>query len=396
VLGAEAVEAMTSRFDAAGYFQSTLPESIDLLRRLVEVNSFTANEAGVRRNAEIVEEMFEGFRARREGEHLVLTRPGSRRVVLISHLDTVYAPDDGFAWREEGPRIYGPGVADIKGGTVVMWRALLALRQFAPDAFEGLGWTLLFNASEERGSAGFAELARREAAGAEACLAYEPGYPANTLVVARKGSARFTLRVRGRSAHSGSRHEEGANAIVELAGKILKIAALTDYARGITTNVGVARGGTVVNAVPESAEALIDLRAKDPDSFEAGKREIRAICREAEVRSASDGFPCALELEDHHDYTPMVRNAGTDALFELARGVDPTVEPQERGGSGDVCHVWREAPTLDGLGPVGDDCHCTGREYVLRDTLASRALLSYGLFRDVFLSVRNSSSLSRF
>ncbi len=362
-----------------------------VLRALVEINSFTANKSGVDRNADLVRPLFEplGFAASRVkaeplyADHLVLHRGSGKKFVLISHLDTVYAPEEEFAWREEPGKIVGPGVADIKGGTVVIWSVLQALRERHPRFFDGHAWTILLNSAEERGNKTFADLARAQVAGAAACLVYEPGYPRNTVVVSRKGSARFTLRIKGRPAHSGSHHERGASAVVELADKILKIAGLTDYSLGVTTNVGAIRGGTVVNTVPGSAEALIDLRARDPASFESTKQKIRSIAREVTVRAAADGFPCSMELEEHPDYFPMPRNPETDRLFNLAQACDPGIEPQDRGGASDACHVWNLVPTLDGLGPVGDHTHAAGEEFITPESLTQRARLSFDLLQKI-------------
>jgi glutamate carboxypeptidase len=382
---------------ARSFFESREAETLEHLKRLVAVNSFTGNRDGVLQNAALVEDLFQplGFEARRVasevpgfGEHLLLHRSGKKRVVLVSHLDTVFAPEESFPWREAGPRIYGPGVNDIKGGTVLIHLFLQGLQKFAPDVFDGVDWTLVLDASEERGSRGFIDVLRAAVQGATACLVYEPGYPTSdgvhgTVVVSRKGSARFCLRVRGRAAHSGSHHDHGASAIVELADKIVRVAGLTDYGRGITTNIGKVSGGTVVNTVPAYAEALLDLRARDPESFEETKRKIREICREATVRSPADGFACTLELEEHPDYPPMPRNPGTERLFALARSCaqelgDP-VEPQDRGGASDACHVWDLVPTIDGLGPIGDSAHCLNEEFVLRDSFVRRALLNCAL-----------------
>ena len=118
---------------------------MDWLRRLVEVNSFTANREGVQEVGRLVEAMFTplGFLARRIGDHLVLEKRGAGGpgLLLVGHLDTVYP--ENFPWREEGGRIHGPGVCDMKGGIVVMW---MALSEFCPRNV-----TLLFNATEEGG-----------------------------------------------------------------------------------------------------------------------------------------------------------------------------------------------------------------------------------------------------
>lgn len=367
------------------YFEREAPAALGVLKTLVEVNSFSANRDGVNRNGALVKDLFKplGFEARdvaaenpSYGDHVVLTKPGpGKKIVLVSHLDTVFATEEVFPWREEGPRIYGPGTNDIKGGTVLIRLFLGGLRDLAADFYRDANLTIVFDACEERGTADFIRLIQKEVQGAAACLVYEPGYPKNTIVVARKGSARSILRVRGVAAHSGSHHERGASAIVELAEKILKIAGLTDYSRGVTTNVGVVRGGTVVNTIPAYAEALIDLRGKDVESFDQAKRAIRDIASRTTIRG------CSAELEEMPDYRPMPRNPETDRLFAVVQDIDPTVEPQERGGSSDACHVWNLVPTLDGLGPVGDNAHCLGTEYVMRDSFVSRAVLNFELIR---------------
>src|SRR5690606_13916905 len=89
------------------------------------------------------------------GGHLILTRPGmsARRIGLVGHLDTVYTAEEehanAFTWRQAGDRIYGPGTVDIKGGNVLIWMMLSALRDVAPALFDQVTWVVLFNAAEE-------------------------------------------------------------------------------------------------------------------------------------------------------------------------------------------------------------------------------------------------------
>ena len=157
----------------ARFLEEQLPPSLDLLRRMVEINSYTGNRDGVNRLSRLTAECFAplGFTAEcvpssnpHWGDHLVLTRPGrsARSVALVSHLDTVFPPEEEvrnhFHWLPEGDRIYGPGTHDIKGGTVMMHLVLSALRSFAPETFEGMTWLLLLNSSEEVLSQDFGEV----------------------------------------------------------------------------------------------------------------------------------------------------------------------------------------------------------------------------------------------
>src|SRR5690606_21891108 len=93
----------------------------------------------------------------------------------------------------------------------------------------------------------------------------------------RKGGAVFELEVRGKAAHSGNRHAEGVSAIHGLALVVPRLEGLTDYARGVTVNVGIIEGGTAKNTVPERARAVIDARferASDGPGLERAMSEL--------------------------------------------------------------------------------------------------------------------------
>jgi glutamate carboxypeptidase len=348
---------------------------IEELRRLVEVNSFTGNREGVRHVAELLKLSFKGFEARHIGDHLVLEKRGAGgpRLLLVGHLDTVYP--ENFPWREEGGRIYGPGVCDMKGGIVVMAMALRELGA-TPDV------TLLFNATEEGGCADFSVMARSFVRPeTRACLVYEPGLEADgksTIVIQRKGSGRFRVSVTGREAHSGHSHEKGASAIRELSRVVERIEARTDYKRGVTFNVGTIEGGTTVNSVPGRASCSLDLRAWTPEDFAKGRAQALGLAGEGSVPGTR------VEVTELPGYPPWPENEGSLRLGEMACAIDPTLVAGRRGGGSDGCHLWDLVPTLDGLGPVGRNAHVsTGPdpESVDPKSFLPRAKLSAALIR---------------
>src|SRR5205085_3669661 len=126
-------------------------------------------------------------------------------------------------------------------------------------------WSLLWNSSEEQFSPDFGDLCRRRFdSGTQAALIFEAeGRRANEhlMVIARKGRASWRVTVSGRGSHAGGKHRHGANAVVQLGQTIQRIAALTDYSRELTFNVGTVSGGTVLNRVPHEAVAEGELRA---------------------------------------------------------------------------------------------------------------------------------------
>ena len=374
---------------------------------MVEINSYTGNRDGVNKLGRFTAECFAdlGFAAEHVpsanpewGDHLVLIRRGRspRTVALVSHLDTVFPPEEeirnNFQWRPEGGRIYGPGTHDIKGGTVMMHLVLAALRSFSRGTFEEITWLLLLNSSEEVLSKDFGEvcLSRFDRDTVAALVFESEGRRGDVprLVVARKGRATFRITVSGRAAHAGTSHRRGANAIVQLARTIQGVAALTDHSRELTFNVGRLAGGVAVNRVPHEAVAEVEMRAFSPEIYGSGKVAMLGLNGPGHIRSLEDDYPCAVRVEVLGESCPWPRNPGTDRLFALwqqvAAGMGLAVESEERGGLSDGNMLWHAVPTLDGLGPYGYNDHCSERsadgskfpEYVEVSSFVPKAALN--------------------
>jgi glutamate carboxypeptidase len=374
---------------------------------MVGINSFTGNAEGVNRLARFTAESFAplGFTAElvpsmnpQWGAHLVLTRPGrsSKNIVMVSHLDTVFPPEEearnNFHWQVEGDRIFGPGTQDIKGGTVMMWLVLTALRAQSPALFEDLTWKLILNSSEEQYSPDFGDVCRnRFDQGTLAALVFEAEGRSKSerlMVVARKGRATWRITVSGRAAHAGGKHPHGANAIVQLGRTIQRVAELTDYSRSLTFNVGTIAGGTVLNRVPHEAIAEGEFRAFTPETYSQAKAALLALAGPGDVRSSDDSFPCQIAVEILTESRPWPRNPATDRLYEIwhqaGTEVGEAVSFQERGGLSDGNQFWDAVPTLDGLGPWGDNDHCSERsrdcsklpEYVEISSFVPKAMVN--------------------
>jgi glutamate carboxypeptidase len=391
------------------FCEDQLPATLDLLRQMVAINSFTENAAGVNRLGKLTAECFAelGFWPTfipatngAYGSHLVLKRPPIRSaptIALISHLDTVYPEEEEqrnrFAWRVEGRRIYGPGTNDIKGGTVMIHLLLGALRAAAPAVFAETNWVVLLNSCEEVISADFGAVCRTHLpANALACLIFEADGGSGddfSLVSARKGRATFSIEVEGRGAHAGTQHHRGANAVVQLAQLLPQLHALTDYAAGLTVNVGSIHGGTVMNRVPHFARAELEMRAFAPDVYARAKAAILALSGPGSVRSQEgDRHSCQIRVALGDETGPWPRNAATDKLIALwqesGRELGHRVGSEERGGLSDGNVIWNAFPTVDGLGPRGENSHCSeqsadGRkeqEWVDGGSLAPKTVLN--------------------
>ena len=403
---------MGNRTDVRQHLENHLVDYLEFLRQMVAINSFTANATGVNKSGNLIIKQFSslGFKPELEsstderyGNHIFLRRlAGSGRkqdsppsVALISHLDTVYPIEEellnDFAWREQNGRIYGPGIVDIKGGTLMIYMVLDSLYNCFRDIFESIDWWVCFNASEEVLADDFSEhCLEKLPVDTRACLVFEAGKMEEDncwLVDTRKGRASFKATASGKSAHSGNNHHQGANAILQLSKTIQKIEALTDYRKELTYNVGVVQGGVVRNRVPSHAEALIEMRTFDPEVFEQGVADILALNGTSDV-SSGKGYPCqvAILLEDRAE--PWPSSPGSRDLLavwqQCGQEIGLNILAESRGGLSDANLLWSHFPTLDGLGPSGGNAHCAERnadrsldqEYLDRSSLIPKAELN--------------------
>lgn len=303
---------------------------------------------------------------------------GAGGALLLCHMDTVWGVGTLAARpvRVEDGRLYGPGAFDMKGGIVTALWAVRALHELGlmPDR----RITLLINSDEEIGSDASRALIETEALAHEVVFVMEPAHPPHgALKTWRKGVGDYRVTVTGRAAHAGAAHDEGINAIEELAHQIIAIQALTDYAAGTTVNVGVIGGGTRSNVVPEQAWAHVDVRVMN--AAEDGR--ISAALRTLQPKLAG----ATISVTGGLNRPPMVRTAEIAALFQRAAGIAAELgfavqEAGTGGGSDGNFKAALGAVTLDGLGVTGDGGHAL-HEHVVISSLPERAALLAGLLR---------------
>lgn len=299
----------------------------------------------------------------------------NRGILVLSHLDTVHPIGfiERLGFRVEDGIAYGPGIYDMKAGAYLAFHAFREMARLGRGA--RLPVTHLWVSDEEVGSPTSRRLIEAEARNAKYVLVTEPAREGGRIVTARKGTARFDVRVKGVPAHSGARHQDGRSAVRELARLILAIEAMTDYARGITTNVGVIRGGTRPNVVPEEAAAEVDVRVASPAQAD------EMVARMQGLAGERDGVTVTVTGELNRP--PYEKDERIASLFEHARGLAAAIGFDLRdlttGGGSDGNFTAALAPTLDGLGADGKGGH-THFEQIIVASLAPRSRLLFRLF----------------
>lgn len=314
------------------------------------------------------------------------------QVAFTGHYDTVFPAAHPFQqpWRE-GETLRGPGVADMKGGLSVMLAALEVFERMGGE--KRVGYEVLFSPDEEIGSPASAALLADLGKRADFGMTYEPSMADGALVDARKGSANYSLTVRGRAAHVGRAFEEGRNAVIAAADAAIALNALNGKREGVTFNVGAIDGGGAVNVVPEGAVLRFNVRAPDADSATWAQAEVKRIVAAVAV---SDGISAAL----HGGFTrpPKPLNAQQRLLKQWTHDAGTVLGLDLKfRASGGVCEGNNLAaagcPNIDTLGPCGGGLH-SDEEFALIPSFAERAKLSFLLLAGVERGVFDIESLA--
>lgn len=368
-------------------------EGLALLERIVNINSGTMNFGGVRRVGDVLRAEFDslGFETRwvdgtpfgRAG-HLIAERTGSGpRLLLIGHLDTVFETSSPFQKFERlsDTTARGPGIADMKGGDVIIVQAMKALR--AAAVLGRMSVTVYLGGDEEAGGrpisrarAALVEAARRS----QYAIGFENGSgDPRTAVIARRSSGSWVLQSTGRPAHSSQifRADVGAGAIFESARVLHQFRERLAGQQYLTFNPANALGGTDVsvdstqpggsafgkgNIVPKTMRVTGDLRALTPDQIESVKATMRSIVAASLPNTTSeitfdDGYPPLAPTDGNRRLLSMYDTVSRDLGYWAVVAVDPM-----RAGAADVSFVAPFIPSaMDAIGMAGRDDH-TDRE----------------------------------
>lgn len=355
---------------------------VDLCTTLVEIESPSADHTSQHRLFSVLKHEFEALGCEVDwvpgatlsaGHLLIRRKPGAHRPLqlIVAHGDTVWPVGTlkQMPCLVTGDRIMGPGIFDMKASLAQILLMFRAFRELNLDP--ELDTRVIINSDEEIGSPESEPVIRRWSESASRVFVMEPAQgPQGDLKVARRGVLWFEVLVTGRAAHAGADPHKGVSAIHELADLIQRMCALTDDERGISVNVGTIAGGVAGNVIAPTARATVDIRVTHLEDA----MRLQQVLPQIQPRSPDT----RLELTHRFFKPPMEATPGNSSLFQQARGIAAAmnldVNACSSGGASDANTASQVAPTLDGLGAVGDGAHAS-HEYVEIDRTLERAAL---------------------
>ncbi|WP_291322411.1 M20 family metallopeptidase [Desulfonatronospira sp.] len=358
-------------------------EMLELLRRLVLIQSGSHNKAGLDSMAESMSGIFSGLGMQSEvisfahcGNMVIAGTPAAKKqkgILLAGHMDTVFPEDTSFNYfREDESNAYGPGVLDMKGGLVV---AVFALKALANAGYlQDLPITVLCNSDEEVGSPYSRKLIESLCSRNNQALVLEGGGLQDQVVVGRKGKIGLQVHVSGPGGHAGNYSGgDKPSAVLEAAHKVIALEDLNSWPR-VQVNVGRVDGGTRPNCIAEQAFLEVDIRFEKASDEKALSDKISVILETPVVQ----GTGCTWKTVSCRPSMP--EGGSGEILYDLASTAAGelgfSVGREVRGGVSDANFIAAMGvPVLDGLGPVGDHDH-SHREYIIKDSLPRRCALT--------------------
>lgn len=354
-----------------------LDDDLDLLAQLVAIDSSRDRPAGIEAVELVIADRLARLGAVAVWDdgavpHVLLRlAAGERRVVIVTHADTVFAAGTAAArpYERDGDIVRGPGVVDMKGGLVL---AVCALEVLAAIGATHTSVDLLIVGDEEVRTTPppFMDVLGT----ADAALVLECGRPGGGFVTSRKAGLWASVVATGRAAHSGTSKSAGSNAVDALAAEVVRIAELDRDRPDVSVSTSMFSGGTAVNSVPARAEAWFDVRA--PGSFDLAW--VLAAMRDFDRHAG-----IALELVPTEQWPAMTPTGDAWALAKLyeSLAVDLGVEARQVATGGMSDGSWLSAagvPTIDGLGPIGDADH-SPEEWMQVSSFPVRSAMLAGL-----------------
>ncbi len=364
-------------------------DALALLEKIVNINSGSMNFEGVREVGRILGGEFaalgfetswiEGIDFGRAG-HLVAEHAGpGPAILLIGHLDTVFEPSSPFQKFSmvTDSIASGPGIADMKGGDVVILQSLAALKSIG--ALDGMHVIVVMTGDEERSGRPLSDARKAlvdAAKRSDIAIGFENGDgDPTTAVVARRSSSSWRLTVTGKPAHSSQVFTDavGAGAVYETSRILTQFYEQLSTEKNLTFNPGLILGGTDVdfdatkasgsafgksNVVAEHAVVTGDLRAISPEQIAFAKSAMNTIVTahlpmtEATLEF-SDGYPPLAPLPGNYDLLSMFSDVSEDLGFGKVAPVDP-----RKAGAADISFTAGYVKmAMDGIGLGGADDH---------------------------------------
>ncbi|MFT5297778.1 MAG: glutamate carboxypeptidase [Colwellia sp.] len=398
-----------------------LPQALKDIEQSVNINSGSMNLEGVTQvgllaNQQLSAIGFEvqwldGSAFNRAG-HILATHqssnPNALKILMIGHLDTVFAKNDDFQTFKmlDETHASGPGIADMKGGNTIIISAMRALKKL--NLLDNVSIKVLLTGDEESSGRPLSLSKKAIVDGAiwaDIALGYENGdNNINTGMASRRGYTGWTLNVEGKPAHSSQifNEEIGYGAIYETARILEAFRAQLEQEENLTFNPGMIVGGTSIdfdvakssgsafgksNVIAQKAKVKGDLRALSNKQLKSAKQTMQNIVKNNLNQTHAElifevGYPPMALTQGNLDLLAQYSQVSEDLGYNAVIPANP-----RKAGAADISFAAEHVDmSLDGLGLMGTGAH-TKNEIAdlttLNKNIEKTAILIYRLSKKI-------------
>ncbi|WP_232771291.1 M20/M25/M40 family metallo-hydrolase [Colwellia sp. 75C3] len=369
-----------------------LPQSLKDIEKSVNINSGSMNLEGVKQVGLLAKQQLsaigfdvqwlDGSAFNRAG-HILATHqssnPNAVKILMIGHLDTVFAKNDDFQTFKmlNESEAAGPGVADMKGGNTIIISAMRVLKKL--NLLDNVSIKVLLTGDEESSGRPLS-LSKKVivdgAIWADIALGYENGdNNINTGMAARRGYTGWTLNVEGKPAHSSQifNEEVGYGAIYETARILEAFRAELEQEENLTFNPGMIVGGTSIdfdvakssgsafgksNVIAQKTKVKGDLRALSNKQLKSAKQTMQNIVKNNLNHTKAElifevGYPPMALTQGNLDLLALYSQVSQDLGYNEVKAANP-----RKAGAADISFAAEHVDmSLDGLGLMGSGAH---------------------------------------
>lgn len=365
--------------------------TIETLKNIVNIESFSSDHEGLVELSNYLAEQLKKLGGNVEqlkpannanGLNVVgkFKGTGTKNILLMAHMDTVYPKGSlkEAPWKQEGDKVFGPGVADAKSGVATILHTISVLNKMHFKNYKTL--TVLFNTDEEIGSHGSRELITNESNASNLILSYEPTLAGQEfLILNTSGTGKVKVTVNGLSAHAGAAPEEGINALVEAANFVEKTVSLDEGAGGTRFNWTVFESGNTenLNVIPDTATIYADIRFLTEDKLKEALNILNEKAKETKIKNSEiiveylDGNRPPFNTNEKG--MKLLQNA-TDIYHSLGEKLH--ILPSTGGGTDAGYTMESGNPAMEGMALAGNNAHVLGQEFVDTTSIPRRLYLS--------------------
>ncbi len=367
-------------------------EIYDNLEKLVNINSFSTNIAGLNALADTLVSIADSHGIPLERKivaedstkrpHLIYeNRQRDDYYVFIGHFDTVHPPESEFnKLIKDGERWVGPGVNDMKNGVLIALYTLVILKDLLP--LQNIPLKIFFNSDEEISSPTSRYIIETELKDARGGFIFESGrVPGDMIVTTRKGVIGLDVDVIGKPSHAGESPSTGINAIVDAAIVVEKLNSLNSVARGISVQCTEISGGIARNVVPDYCKIGVDIRVPDQEKQDWVLNNISQLFEDTDFVKSQIKYTLKIKRP------PFVKTEKSIKLIskylDVASSLGYKIQETSSGGVSDANNLSSfGVPVIDGLGALGDFPH-TKKEYMVKQSLLDRLTIFSNFFYEL-------------